>query len=104
MGATGRYEVTLHYTVPKGDEGAMIELSHNQSKLRYTVTEVHEVPARGHENDRVARRESYVKNFKAVKMGVINLKKGKGELILKALEIPGKQALEFRLLMLNRLE
>ena len=104
VGASGRYEVTLHYAVPKGDEGAMVELIHNQSKLRYTVTEAHEVPARGHENDRVERRESYVKDFNAVKMGVIDLKKGKGELILKALEIPGKQALEFRLLMLNRLK
>jgi hypothetical protein len=35
-------------------------------------------------------------------MGEIVLQKGKGELTLRALEIPGKEALEFRLLMLRR--
>ena len=102
VGAAGKYEVTLHYAVPKGDEGAVLELIHNQSKLRYTITEAHEVPDRGQENDRVLRQESYVKDFKAVKMGIIALKKGKGELTLHALKIPGKEALEFRLLMLQR--
>ena len=102
VGATGKYEATLHYAVPKGDEGAVLELIHNQSKLRHTITEAHEVPDRGQENDRVLRKESYVKDFKAVKMGIIALKKGKGELTLRALKIPGKEALEFRLLMLKR--
>ena len=44
-----------------------------------------------------------MKDFKAVNMGVIELKKGKGELKLRSLEIPGKEALEFRLLMLRRM-
>jgi hypothetical protein len=38
-----------------------------------------------------------------MKLGVIELKKGKGTLTLQALDIPGSQALEFRLLMLTRL-
>ncbi len=104
VGASGRYEVTLHYAVPKGDQGAVLELSHNHSKLRYKILKAHEVADRGQENDRVLRQESYVKDFKAVKMGVIALKKGTGELTLRALKIPGKQALEFRLLMLKRME
>ena len=104
VAAAGRYEVTLHYAVPRGDEGAVLELSHNRSRLRFTLAEPHEVPARGHENDRVKRMESYVKDFRAVKMGVIALEKGKGELTLRAVKIPGKTALEFRLLMLRRIE
>ena len=102
VGVAGKYEAMLHYAVPEGDEGAVLELVHNQSKLRYTITEAHEVPDRGQENDRVLRQESYIKDFKAVKMGIIGLKAGKGELTLHALKIPGKQALEFRLLMLKR--
>ena len=62
------------------------------------------MPARGQENDRVKRMESYVKDFRAVKMGVIALEKGKGELTLRAVKIPGKTALEFRLLMLRQIE
>tara|TARA_Y100000588_G_scaffold359433_1_gene418430 strand:+ start:267 stop:2015 length:1749 start_codon:yes stop_codon:yes gene_type:complete len=104
VASAGRYEVTLHYAVPRGDEGAVLELSHNRSRLRYTIAEPHEVPARGQENDRVKRMESYVKDFRAVKMGVIALEKGKGELTLRAVKIPGKTALEFRLLMLRRIE
>ena len=104
VGASGQYEVTLHYAVPKGDEGALLELSHNGQRLRHRITQPHEVPDRGQENDRVKRMESYVKDFKAVKMGVLDLKKGKGDLTLQALKIPGKTALEFRLLMLRRVK
>ena len=50
------------------------------------------------------RVESYVKDFKALKIGKIKLRKGKGELKLQATKILGKTALEFRLLMLKRLE
>ncbi len=104
VGASGRYEVTLHYAVPKGDEGALLELSHNGQRLQYRIAQPNEVPARGQENDRVKRMESYVKDFKAARMGVMKLNQGKGELTLRALEIPGKEALEFRLLMLRRVE
>ena len=104
VGAAGRFEVTLHYAVSRGSEGALLELSHNASRLRYTIAQPHEARARGQENDRVVRTESYVKDFKAVKMGIIELKKGQGDLTLRALKIPGKEALEFRLLLLRRLE
>lgn len=104
VGASGQYEVTLHYAVPKGDEGALLELSHNGQRLRHRIAQPHEVPARGQENDRVKRMESYVKDFKAVKMGVLDLKKGKGDLTLQTLKIPGNTALEFRLLMLRRVK
>jgi hypothetical protein len=39
-----------------------------------------------------------------MKLGVIDLKKGKGTLTLHALKIPRAQALEFRLLMLTRVD
>ena len=102
VGASGRYEVTLHYALPKADIGSVIELSHNDSRLRATLTQPNDVPARGQENDRVPRQESYVKDFKPMRLGIIELKKGRGELTLNALKIPGSQALEFRLLMLRR--
>ncbi|OUU28454.1 MAG: hypothetical protein CBC04_01220, partial [Verrucomicrobia bacterium TMED44] len=54
--------------------------------------------------DRKQRTEGFVKFFEPIKMGRIKLQKGKGELKLQAVKIPGDQALEFRLLMLNRIE
>ena len=74
------------------------------SATTVTLSKAHDVPVRGQENDRVKRMESYVKDFKPISMGTLNLKQGKGVLTLKALKIPGKTALEFRLLMLKRVK
>ena len=86
------------------NKGTVIRLSHNNSKIEYKFIKSHEVPVRGQENDRVKRRESYVKDFKEIKIGKINLTKGKGELALQALEIPGNESIEFRLLMLEKVQ
>ena len=104
VGATGTYEVSIHYALKKGDEGTVVQLSQNNASIEHKFTESHEVPSRGQENDRVERRESYVKDFKEIKIGTINLTKGKGELTLKALEIPGEESIEFRLLMLEKVQ
>ena len=104
VGASGTYEVSIHYALKKGDEGTVVQLSHNNASIEHKFTESHEVPSRGQENDRVKRRESYVKDFKEIKIGKINLTKGKGELTLKALEIPGEESIEFRLMMLEKIQ
>jgi hypothetical protein len=57
---------------------------------------------RGAENDRVERKESYVKDFRPLNLGVIRLKKGRGQLALKAVEMPGSQVMDFRLMMFTR--
>ena len=49
------------------------------------------------------RMESYVKGFKRKVIGTIKLEKGPATLNLKALKIPGKQVMDFRLMMLRRL-
>lgn len=102
VGASGTYEVEIHYACPAGDVGSTIELSFGDSKLRGKITEAHDPPLRGGEHDRVERAESYVKDFKALKLGTIDLKEGKGELTLRALTMPGSQVMEFRLIMLTR--
>jgi hypothetical protein len=55
------------------------------------------------ENDRDQRGESYVKDFIPLEMGTIYLQRGKGELTLKALDIPGSQVMDFRLMMFERI-
>jgi hypothetical protein len=102
VGASGTYEVEIHYACPKADVGSTIELSFNDCRLRGQVSEAHDPPLRGGENDRVERMESYVKDFKSMKLGTIHLEKGKGELTLRALEVPGSQVMDFRLMMLTR--
>ncbi len=104
VAAAGRYKVEIYYTCPPGDEGATIELAFNQAKLRGKIIEAHEAAPHGGENDRVKRGESYVKDFKSIELGTIELKKGKGTLTLRALDNPGGEVMEFRLLMLTRVD
>ncbi len=102
VGATGDYEVELHYACPAKDVGSTIELSFGKNRLQGKITEPHDPPPRGDEHDLVPRAESFVKDFKTMKLGTIHLEKGSGTLTLKAIEKPGDQVMEFRLLMLRR--
>ena len=100
--ADGDFEIEIYYTCPTGDVGSTVELSFNNSRLITKITKANDSKIKGMEYDRVPRIESYVKDFKPMTMGTIHLKKGKGLLTLKALDIPGSQVMDFRLLMLNR--
>lgn len=100
--ADGRFEVELHFACPKKDVGSEFELSFNGDSLRGRITEANDVLERGMESDRTPRVESYVKDWKSLKVGMIDLKTGRGTLTLRALKIPGEQAMDFRLLMLTR--
>ena len=102
--ADGDFEVVLYYTCLKKDIGSTFELSIGESKLTGKITEAHDPPLRGMEHDRVERESSYVKDFKPLKLGTMHLKKESGQLILKALNIPGSQVMDFRLLMFTRVD
>ncbi len=101
--ADGTFEVELYYTLTEADKGVAVTLSHGESLLSATINETHNPPLKGMENDRVERDESYVKDFKAVRLGEMNLKKGQGIMTLKAPKIRGKSAMDVRLLMFRRL-
>jgi arylsulfatase A-like enzyme len=103
VGKDGTYEVELWYACPKKDVGSVVELSFLGQSLRAEITDSHDPPMRGMKEDRSPRNESYVKDFKPMKMGKMKLPAGKGELKLQATEIPNGQALEFRLFMLRRI-
>jgi hypothetical protein len=101
---SGEYSVELHYTCAPDDTGAEIELEWMDQRLQSTIIEAHNPPIRGGENDRTKRTESYVKAFKPMSLGTIRLTKGRGQLNLRATKIPGKYAMDFRLLMFTRLK
>ena len=101
--AEGDFEVEMYYTCPAEDVGSVIELSLNGEKISVEITEPHDPPLKGMENDRILRTQSYVKDFRPLSMGKIHLTKGRGVLRLKATEIRGSQAMDFRLLMFKRI-
>jgi hypothetical protein len=95
----------VFYTCPKDDVGSTVELTFNQSSVRGKVTEPHDPPLLGAEFDRVDRdSESYVKDFRPLGLGTFRLEKGRGELTLSALDVPGKQVMDVRLVMLSLLK
>jgi len=102
--ASGVFNVQIYYACPKEDIGSTIELSFNGSSIRGAVSKPHDPPLRGAEHDRFERTESYVKDFKPLNLGNLRLEKGRGELVLHALDIPGSQVMEFRMMVLERLE
>jgi len=98
----GEYLVDIYYTCPAADIGATVELSFNGNKLNGKVQEPNDPPLIGKEQDRVERDESYVKDFEAMTLGKIQLAKGRGTLKLQALEIPGAMVIDFRRIILTR--
>ena len=100
---SGRFLVDIHYTCRPEDAGTSVRLRFGNSELVKRVRGIHNPPEVGAAEDRVARREAYVKDFRSLRMGVISLEKGKGEMRLEAPEIPGERSIDFRLMMLTRL-
>ncbi len=104
VAATGDFQVELYYTCPQEDIGSTLELSFNGQKIKTDITVAHNPPLVGAKEDRSARTESLVKDFKGINIGTIHLEKGKGDLTLQALKIPGNSVIDFRLLMLKRVK
>ena len=100
----GNFKVTIYYTCPEKDVGSNFSITLNDSKLTGQIIEAHDPPLTGMDEDRDKRIESYVKDFKPLDLGVISLKKGIGTLTLQALDIPGSQVMDFRLLMFERVD
>jgi len=105
VATAGRYEATVYYTCRKKDSGVTIELSLGDGNVHSNIFQPHDPPLVGKAQDRTDRgSESYVKDFKPHRMGVIELKKGRGPLTLRALKISGERAIDVRYVVLKLLD
>lgn len=100
----GHYRADLYYACHQDNIGCVIELSGASSSITTTILKSHYPPLKGMEHDRVPREESYVKHFKQHAAGVIYLNKSTNQLVLKALKIPGTQAIDLKYLVLTKVE
>jgi arylsulfatase A-like enzyme len=102
IATAGRYEATIFYTCHPQNVGAVLELSLGERRLRATVTQPHDPLPVGAREDRVRRQsESYVKDFRPLKLGEVDLDAGRGQLALRAVSIPGSEAIELRAIALR---
>jgi len=98
------FKITLYYTCPAGDEGSLFQLSLGNQKLDGNIELPFDPPLRGMENDRTSQRgESYVKDFKALDLGLWHLEKGQGQLTIKAKGVPGENVMDLRLLLFEKI-
>ncbi|MEM1443664.1 MAG: arylsulfatase [Verrucomicrobiota bacterium] len=99
----GEFEVELYYTCDPENVGSTLELSFGEATLVGKVSEAHSSPLLGGDRDLSPRMESYTQDWGKMTLGTIQLPAGEGTLTLKATDIPGKEVMDFRLLMLKRL-
>jgi arylsulfatase A-like enzyme len=94
---SGRYEVVIDYTCPETDEGSRVELAFLNSRLAGDVTPAWNPPLYTNQ-DTLPRPhgESQMKEFRPLKLGVMELERGLGTLTLRALTIPGKSVMDVR--------
>lgn len=100
---SGTFEVFLYYTCKTEDVGTILELTFKDSKITQKIIDVHDPPLIGKDKDRSPRMESYVKDFKPIRLGEFHIAKGEGILALKAKSIPGNSSIDFRLLNFKRM-
>ncbi|MCX6638171.1 MAG: arylsulfatase [Acidobacteria bacterium] len=98
---SGEYDADVYYTCAPGNTGSTVELSFLDGRVRRKIAEAHDPPLVGEKDDRVPRGESYVKDFRPLRLGAIPLPKGRGKLTLRALEIAGKQVADVRYVALT---
>jgi arylsulfatase A-like enzyme len=102
-GRAGRYEAWLHYTCPAASVGSVIGLSFGETRVRATIATPFDPPLRGSEHDRSPRHgsESFVKDFRPLRLGVIDLPAREGELRLSASHVAGDMVADVRWLELR---
>jgi arylsulfatase A-like enzyme len=100
VATTGSYKATLMYACPAKDLGATVELSFGDESCSARIEKAFD-PAPKTGFDRVPRREEYDKEFAPLELGIIELPAGRGQLKLKALEVPGGQVCEVRTVRLE---
>jgi arylsulfatase A-like enzyme len=100
----GRFAVEAWYTCAEGNVGAEVELRFGEARLRGRVGPAWDPPLYDHQ-DTLPRPEveSKMKPFRPLALGEIDLPAGRGPLVLRATQIPGREVMDLRSLVLRRM-
>ncbi len=91
----GRYEITLMYVCAGENVGVKARVEVGGKSLEGVVSKAHNpdpIPS----PDRVPRGEVYEKIWAPLRLGAVDLAKGRTKLVVRAMEIPGKQAFDLK--------
>ncbi len=100
----GQYAVEILYTCLPADAGSTVELSFGPSRLSGKVRPGWDPPLFTNQ-DVVPRPHllSIMKDFRPLELGTISLPAGRGPLVLRALDIPGREVMDVRAITLTLL-
>jgi hypothetical protein len=103
--SAGNYEVTVFYTCAEGDQGAVITASMDASSdqvARGMVVEAFDPPLYDKSKERVKDSHYFVKDFRPLSLGKLELEPGRGRLRLKAETMPGSRVIDVHSIQLTR--
>jgi hypothetical protein len=97
VNSAGIYEVEIDYTCKEADAGSLVELAFRDSRLAGRVAPGWDPPLYTNQ-DTLPRPdgESQMKEFRTLMLGEISLPAGRGQLTMRAVEIPGKSVMDVR--------
>lgn len=102
---SGRFEATVWYTCAAGNEGCTVELATDGGHATSSqVTEVFDPPLYDKPFERVEKSHYFVKDFRPLKLGRLNLPAGEHTLRLTAPNLTGSAAIDVHSVDLLRLE
>src|SRR5262245_175743 len=97
VNAAGKFEAIIHYTCPKADVGAALEMTAGDAQWTGAIADARDPPLRGKEHDRVSRgAEAFVNDFRPLPLRVVKLPAGKATLTLRATKVAGAQVADVR--------
>lgn len=95
VGQSGDYDAVVYYTCAEKDVGATIRLSmDSQGSVQTDVRVAFDPPLYDNSKERVEQSHYFVKDFKPLRIGTLNLTKGRGTLTLDAPVIKGEKAID----------
>jgi hypothetical protein len=98
----GLQEVEILYTCATNNVGVRLQAECGEAVARGIVEQAFDPPLKGAENDRVPRQgESYVKEFRSLKLGDLKIPQGRSRLMIRATQIPGAEAIDLRAVVLR---
>jgi arylsulfatase A-like enzyme len=104
VATSGNYAVEILYTCPVADAGSTVELSFKNTRVTTKVAPGWDPPLYTNQ-DTLPRppAESQMKEFRPLKFGPVRLEQGRGPLVLRATDIPGKSVMDLRAITLTLL-
>lgn len=105
IGATGTYEVVVHYTCPDENTGCRLSLTDGRdARVESVILEPFDPPLYDKSKERVLGSHYFVKDFKPLRMGTVMLQKGGATLRLSAEDLRGGRAIDVHSIDVNRVD